>query len=226
MEETPPTSHNKRKAVLVEMIGDFSSPWCWVGKRRLDNFIRTSRCKRRFDVQVRSLPFLLDPSLLPAEELKCLRCPPSTPSPFSNELLRTATKVGFDLSDFRQANLARLASTVQGHCLLKYAEMELGLAAQNELAEMLYSSFLGTGSYPTLDLLIEYAKRVGMDATKTRMFLETRREEILVRVEAEQYAKRGVKQLPFFVLNGKAVFAGCQDFETILDAFEICPHIG
>ena len=45
-----------------------------------------------------------------------------------------------------------------------------------------------------------------------------------VRVEAARYAKRGVKQLPFFVLNGKAVFAGCQDFETILDAFEICPH--
>lgn len=220
------SSKIKRKVILVEMIGDFSSPWCWVGKRRLENVISTQRCSQLFDVQIRNLPFLLNPSLRPAEELKCLKCPPCTPSasPFSNELLRAAVKVGFDRSDFRQENMARRASTIQGHCLLKFAEMELGLDAQNDLAELLYASFLGAGSYPTLNQLIKYGKIVGLDPVKVKLFLETREEEMSVRVEAARYAKRGVKQLPFFVLNGKAVFAGCQDFETILDAFEICPH--
>ena len=215
----------KRKQILIEMIGDLSCPWCWVAKRRLDQVLASSDCASLYNVQVRNLPFLLNPSLPPAEELKCLHFPPTKPENFSPELLRCALRVGLgSTTNFRANNLARCASTVQAHCLLKFAEQQTDdLGIQYMLVERLFNSFLGNGTYPTIENMLKYVKEVGLNVEQARMFLESREEEGNLRVESLQYANRGVRQLPFFILNGKAMFAGYQDHTIIMQAMKICP---
>jgi len=222
----PPPFPDNRKPILIEIIGDLSCPWCYVSKRRLDLVLASNECQKRYNIRVRSLPLLLNPEYPPAEELKCLQFPPPKPSNFSPEILRIALRVGLGSTNFRANNLARRASTVQGHCLLKFAEMETdNLLIQHMLSERLYNSFLGDGEYPTLPNIIKLARQVGLDASKAKLFLESREEEANVRMESLQYLKQGVQQLPFFILNGKALFAGCQDHKTIMQAFEVAPWI-
>jgi predicted DsbA family dithiol-disulfide isomerase len=225
------TAIPQRKSILVEMIGDFSSGWCWVAKRRLEKVLSLSEVQEKYDVIVRHLPYLLNSSLPEAEELETMSAgtKPIVPQPFSQELYRIARRMGFkDIGNFRSNNLARSASTLQSHCLLKYCEMVQPYnfsENQLELAEAIYNSFLGNGTYPTLRNLSKMAEEhCGFDSKDVLLFLEQRSEEMLVRKEVYEYNKLGVKQLPFFVLNGKAVFAGCQEEEIMIKALEICPH--
>src|SRR5690606_25479419 len=53
----------ERKTVRVDVISDCVCPWCYVGKRRLDEAV--ARIGDRLDVQVAWHPFQLDPSLPP-----------------------------------------------------------------------------------------------------------------------------------------------------------------
>ena len=214
----------RKKHVYVEMIGDFSSPCSWCGKRQLEKVVLSNECQEQYTIQVRHLPFVCNPSLPEAEELQTMT-PPNLPPPFPPQVLRSALRVGLGNTVFRANNLARSASTLQSHCLLKFCEQtEPNLKIQSLLADLLYSSFLGNGNYPTMTNIVEHARAVGLDATQARLFLESREEEGLVRSEVDQYAKLGVQQLPFFILNGKAMFAGCQEHAVIMRALEECPY--
>src|SRR5690606_37203287 len=54
---------SERRSVRVDVISDCVCPWCYVGKRRLEEAVR--RVEDRLDVQVVWLPFQLDPALPP-----------------------------------------------------------------------------------------------------------------------------------------------------------------
>ena len=227
---TPPPPTPK-KNVHIEIIADFSSGWCWVALRRLNAVIHQPSVQLKYNITVRHLPYLLNPSAPEAEELMTMSSStkPPVPSSFSTELYQMAARVQLgNTVQFRSNNLARSASTVQSHCLLKYCEMMLpnDLSMQLKLADEIYNSFLGNGKYPTLQNLSKIAEtHCNFEQKKVLQFLETRDEEIQVRKEVYQYMKLGVKQLPFFVLNGKALFAGCQDPQMMQKALEVCPHM-
>ena len=97
------------------------------------------------------------------------------------------------------------------------------LATQSRLGDMLFNCFLGDGEHPNLKTLVKLAQEVGLDPEAAARYLESREAEAAVRAESDSYLARGVRELPFFVCNGKALFAGFQSPQVIRQAFEMCP---
>ena len=177
----------------------------------------------RFDVQTRVLPCVLDPTLPAPDAMRWLRRLPTEPQRFTGELMRCARKVGLAGAKFRNNNVARRANTTQSHALLRYAERVASLATQAELLGRIFNSFLGDGPFPNEKALLEHAVAVGLDADAARAYMQSREANEAVRAESEDYIKRGVKQLPFLVMNGKAILAGFCKREVIEECFEKCP---
>lgn len=210
-----------RKRILIEVILDTSDPWSYVGKRRLDEVICAS--KDVYDVQVRVLPCVLDASLPSAEAIRWLNRLPREPGHFSEDLWRCARKVSLTSSNFRNNNIARRANTVQSHALLRYTERVSSLATQSKLLDLIFNSFLGNGPYPHEETLVVLAKSVGLEPDAARSYMQSRQAHTAIRKESNEYVERGVKQLPFFVMNGKAIMAGFVRKEQLLECFEKCP---
>ena len=125
---------------------------------------------------------------------------------------------------FRNNNIARRANTTQSHALLRYTERVASLATQVKLLNLVFNSFLGDGPFPNAKSLLEHAAAVGLDGSAAQAYIESQEASAAMRIESADYIKRGVKQLPFFVMNGKAILAGFCEHEVIRDCFEKCPN--
>ncbi len=98
------------------------------------------------------------------------------------------------------------------------------LATQSRLGDLLFNCFLGDGDYPDAKTLAKLAQQVGLDPEAAMRYLESREAEAAIRAESNAYLARGVRELPFFVCNGKALFAGFQAPQVIRQALELCPR--
>ena len=155
--------------------------------------------------------------------MRWLRRLPTEPQRFTSELVRCARKVGLSGAKFRNNNVARRVNTTQSHALLRYAERVASLATQSELLGLIFNSFLGDGPFPNESALLKHAAAVGLDVDAARSYMQCREANTTVRMESDDYIKRGVKQLPFLVMNGKAILAGFCKHEVIEECFEKCP---
>ncbi|MCX5068400.1 DsbA family oxidoreductase [Micromonospora lupini] len=197
----------------IEIYADVVCPWCYLGKRRLDEALA------RYDgeVTVRYRPFQLDPS------------PVSEPRPVIDALAEkfggperarqmVARAVQAAAGDGLRLDYdsAVAANTFDAHRLVAYAA-ERGRAA--EMVEALYQAhFTGGVDLGSREALAAVAGGIGLDAADARRFLDS--DERTAELAAELAAARdlGITGVPTFVLAGKYAVSGAQETETLLAA--------
>ncbi|MFG3688905.1 DsbA family protein [Micromonospora sp. NPDC047740] len=197
----------------IEIYADVVCPWCWIGKRRLEQALASYDG----EVSVRFRPFQLDPT--PVTEPKPLV--EALAAKFGGReraegmfthVTQVAAGVGLDLHFDRAVH----ANTFEAHRLIRFAT-ERGRAA--ELVEALYQAHFTDGvDVGSTDALVKVAAGVGLDETETRAYLESnlgRREVATDLTEARQL---GVSSVPTFALAGKYAVTGAQEPETLLAA--------
>ncbi|WP_089154808.1 DsbA family oxidoreductase [Micromonospora sp. NBS 11-29] len=197
----------------IEIYADVVCPWCWIGKRRLEQALAAYDG----EVTVRYRPFQLDPT------------PVTEPRPLLDALAekfggrdkaegmaahvsRVAADAGLDLRFDR----AVAANTFDAHRLVRFAA-ERDRAA--EVVERLYRAHFQDGvDVGSVDALVTLAGEVGLDEAEARAFLESSLGRREVAGDLSTAHQLGVSSVPTFVLAGKYAVVGAQEPETLLAA--------
>ncbi len=197
----------------IEIYADVVCPWCWIGKRRLEQALEAYDG----DVTVRFRPFQLDPT------------PVTEPKPLLEALgdkfggrdkaegmaahvTGVAAGAGLDLRFDR----AVAANTFDAHRLVRFAT-ERGRSA--EMVERLYRAHFHDGvDVGSIDALVTLAGEAGLDETEARQYLESNLGRREVAADLSAAHQLGVSSVPTFVLAGKYAVTGAQEPETLLAA--------
>lgn len=199
----------------IDIISDVMCPWCIVGYRRLEQALS------QFDdleVKLQWHPFELNPAMGPegqhlgehiAEKYG------STPEQ-STQNRQRLTQMGADLGfEFNFSDASRIYNTLQAHQLLYWAA-ESG--KQTELKLALFSSYFTDQKNPDdIEVLIEAATKVGLDADDARAVLTDKRFETAVKEEEQLWISRGIQAVPAIVFNQQYLISGAQDPDTIAE---------
>jgi predicted DsbA family dithiol-disulfide isomerase len=197
----------------IEIYADVICPWCYIGKRRLDEALASYKG----EVTVRYRPFQLDPSPVP-EPLPLVQAlagkfgGPERARQMVDHVTQVAAGDGLRLDYDR----AVIANTFDAHRLVSYAT-DHGRAA--EMVEALYQAHFNNGvDVGSREALAALAGDIGLDAADARRFLDS--DERVADIEAQLATARdlGITGVPMFVLAGKYAVSGAQEVQTLLAA--------
>ncbi|WP_434742269.1 DsbA family oxidoreductase [Micromonospora sp. SH-82] len=197
----------------IEIYSDVVCPWCWIGKRRLEQALAS------YDghVPVRYRPFQLDPS------------PVAEPTPLvdalgakfggrerAEQMADQVTRVGAQVGLAMNFDRAVTANTFDAHRLIRYAHTQ---AKGPEVVEALHRAHFGDGvDIGSRAALAEVAAGVGLDAEAVRGYLDSDAGSAEVTADLAAAREIGVSSVPTFVIAGKYVVTGAQEPETLLAA--------
>ncbi len=203
----------------LTVVSDAICPWCWIGKKRLDDalaMLATSDPGLRFELAF--FPFMLNPDM-PDEgvERAAYRTAKFGSIERARELDANVTAAGAGAGlDFRLEAIARTPNTTNAHRLSRFAA-EAGL--QHAVMEAIFRAyFKGGRDIGDVSVLGDIAAEAGMDrgAVTERLMGTEGREE--VRAEAAAASRAGISGVPTFVLNRHILFSGAQSPDTIAEA--------
>ncbi|MGC4808372.1 DsbA family oxidoreductase [Micromonospora sp. DT233] len=197
----------------IEIYADVVCPWCYIGKRRLEQALESYDG----EVTIRYRPFQLDPS------------PVSTPQPLidglaakfgdrarAEQMLAQVTQVAAGAGLRLDFDRAVTANTFDAHRLVRYAT---GRGRAAEAVDALYRAYftdgVDVGSRPALARI---AAEVGLDENDVRTFLDSDADVAELTAELAAARSLGVTSVPTFVLAGKYAVTGAQEPQTLLAA--------
>jgi predicted DsbA family dithiol-disulfide isomerase len=203
----------------IEIYADVVCPWCWIGKRRLEQALESYDG----DVTIRYRPFQLDPT------------PVTEPRPLVDALAakfggreraeamfaqvsQVAAGVGLELHFDRAVQ----ANTFEAHRLIRFATER---DRATEMVDALYRAHFTDGiDVGSTDALVKLAAEVGLDEAETRGYLESNLGRREVAADLAAAHQLGVSSVPTFVLAGKYAVTGAQEPETLLAALTEVEH--
>ncbi|MFI2648780.1 DsbA family protein [Micromonospora fulviviridis] len=197
----------------IEIYADVVCPWCWIGKRRLEQALASYDG----EVTVRFRPFQLDPTPVtePKPLIEALGAKfggRDKAEGMAAHVTQVAKGAGIDMHFDR----AVAANTFEAHRLVRFAT-ERGRAA--ELVERLYRAHFQDGiDIGSTDALVELAAEVGLDENEAREYLRSNLGRREVAADLSAAHQLGVSSVPTFVLAGKYAVTGAQEPETLLAA--------
>ena len=201
--------------MLIEMWTDYACPFCYIGKRRLEEAIK--QVDHKIEVVYRC--FELDPTAerdisdsiyeklakkygMSLEQAK-LNC---------NNMEEMARESGLDY----QFDTMKLTNTFDAHRLTMYAKTQ-GL--MNEMAErMLHAFFTESKHIGDHSTLIDLAVEIGLNREKVTNLLNSDEMTDAVRSDEQEAQQLGIQGVPFFLINRKYAISGAQPVETFIEA--------
>ena len=207
---------NKMK---IEVWSDYVCPFCYIGKRLLEQALETFPHRDQVEVVYKS--FELHPGVennpnMSINELIANKygMPIEQAEAMNQQVIQRAAEVGlnYNFDQMKQTN------TVKSHRLTKYAETK---GKGGELTERLLSAhFVESKFLGDDETLLLLAAEVGLDQTEVEHVLSSDAflEEVLKdQAEGQQL---GVQGVPFFVLNRKYGISGAQPLEVFTQTLE------
>lgn len=201
----------------VDVVADFVCPFCFIGKRRFDEALRSVRGP----VDVTWYPFQLNPEIpsegLPFQEYLTRRFGKSSDiEPVLAHLKRQGTEVGID---FRFDKLRHVPNTLPIHQLMYIAEAKG--ADQSSLADQLLAAFFEQGrNIGERDELVDIAAAHGLTAEDVDTAIDTDGISQIVLSREQQVRGSGISGVPGFLLNRRLLVVGAQSSETFVNAFD------
>jgi predicted DsbA family dithiol-disulfide isomerase len=195
----------------IDVYSDLVCPWCFVGKRRLEQAIAGR------DVEVAWRPYELNPTMPKAGMARAdYRKAKFGTLERSRELEQRVLEAGRTVDiPFEFGKIERTPNTFDGHRLMWLAGRE---GRQGELAERLFTAYFIDGrDLGDRAVLRDAAEKAGLDA---RGFLEGDGGAKEVREEEAAGAALGVQGVPFFVFGGTIALSGAQPPEVLLEALQ------
>jgi len=207
--------------VRVDIWADISCPWCYVGKRHLEQAL--DRFPHRDGVEIVWRSFELEPmaprtrdaSESYVEQLaKSCRTQRPQAQAMIDRMVDIAAEVGLELHFER----VRGGNTFDAHRLLQLAR-ERG--AQHALDERLRRAYHTEGqAIGDRDALAALAREAGLDDAEVCEVLDGDRYTAEVRRDESIARELGITGVPYFVVSGRIGVSGAQPTEVLLGALE------
>jgi predicted DsbA family dithiol-disulfide isomerase len=207
--------------IKVDIWSDVACPWCYIGKRKLENAISTFTAEgSQTPIQVEYHSFLLNPDMpvdYEGSQTDYLADHKGMPRDqvisMTERLVGIAASVGlkYDMEHMHMTN------TVLAHQLLQYAKTQ---GKQVEMKERIMSAhFVEALHVGRADVLAQLAAEVGLDRAEVMRVLESGEYLPAFEADIEQARAYGISGVPFFVIDGKYGISGAQNPETFVGAF-------
>lgn len=201
----------------ILVYSDLICPWCYIGKRRMEEALRQMPDGQKTSVSWR--PFQLNPGM-PSEgmERKAYRTEKfgswERALARDEQIIETGKTLGLH---FRYDLQLNTPNTFDSHRLVWLAGKS-GL--QDAIVEALFRAYFCEGvNLSRKKNLIEIGLKAGMAAAELEQFYESNQGIAEVTEEEEKGRKLGITGVPFFILNGRLSISGAQSPETFLEAF-------
>lgn len=204
----------------IEIWSDYACPFCYIGKRRLEQALEKFPHREQVEVQFKS--YELDPNS------------PRDLNQDIHEMLSDKYGVSVDEAKRMNQGVGQQASevgltfnfdkmiptnTFDAHRLTHFAKTK---NMDKQLAEkLLYAHFTESRHLGDHEVLADIAEETGIDRNEALSFLadETALADE-VRGDEQVAQQMGVRGVPFFVINQKYGISGAQPTETFLSALE------
>jgi len=204
----------------VDIWSDIACPWCYIGKRRLEQALLLLH--ERVAVQVTWHSFELNPNAPQKSEdgryVERLAKKYGTTSLEAEQMIArvrdTARADGLDLN----FDVIRPGNTFDAHRLLHLAKQQ-GL--QDTLKERFFRAYFCEGAEIGVSAtLMTLATEVGLSEQRVRSVLSSEEFAADVRQDESDARELGVSGVPFFVLGGRYAVSGAQPVELLKSALE------
>jgi predicted DsbA family dithiol-disulfide isomerase len=203
----------------IEIWSDIACPWCYIGRRRLENAL--AQFEHRDQVEVIWRSFQLDPSA------------PREYDGSINQMLAELKGIDTHRAEAMHAHVTALAAqegldyrfdsvrpgnSFDAHRLIHLAARH-GL--QSEMKERVQKAYFTDGlSYSDPDTLVRLAVEVGLDADEVRQMLAGSDHAADVRADIRRAQMIGISGVPFFLFDEKFAVSGAQPAELFTTALE------
>lgn len=205
--------------LTLTVVSDAICPWCWIGKRRLDEALEAlAGTDPGLSFSVAFFPFMLNPDMpedgVAREEYRIAKFGSLERS---RELDARVAEAGRGAGlTFRHDLMLRTPNTTAAHCLSRFAA-EAGV--QRPVMEAIFRAYFEEGrDIGDAATLAAIAADAGMDGAAVAARLAAGEARDDVRAEAAAAARAGISGVPTFVLNRHVLFSGAQAPETIAEA--------
>jgi predicted DsbA family dithiol-disulfide isomerase len=201
-----------RKSLTVDVVSDVVCPWCYIGKKRLEDALAEVD---DVDVTVRWHPFFLNP-WVPSEGISredYLTKKFGSVESYHGIAARVAEAAAAEGLLYRPDGVRRQPNTLDCHRLIHWAAA-IGRAGEMK-QKLMELYFRGEGDLTDREVLVEAAAACGLDRDETRKRLAGDEDVELVSRQAEQAARAGVSGVPTFILGGAYGLSGAQPAEQL-----------
>ncbi len=203
--------------ISVDVVSDVACPWCYIGKKHLENAI--GQLQNEFDFKIEFHPFQLDPTL-PKEGI-------DSKTYFLNkfgseerleQIFQRVESIGNSLGiEFDFKNIVKAINTLPLHAILKTAAVE---NIQLKVAAELFESYMvKPKDLSDEKVLIIIMEKFGWGAEKTLSVINDPALKESIKKEIQGYQQMQISGVPFFIVNNKYGISGAQPAETFIQAF-------
>jgi predicted DsbA family dithiol-disulfide isomerase len=198
--------------MFIDIVSDLICPWCFIGKRRLDQVLATPVGA---GVVPRWRPYQLYPNL-PADGMErgaLMRMRFGAGAErrgVPQAILDQAASLGIEL---RYDRVQRVPNTFNGHRLVDWAGTGV---AQHRLMDALFRAYFCEGrDLGDFETLADAAAYAGLDRVAALEFLRSDARVDEVRSDIEYAVEAGVSGVPSFVLPNGYAIPGAQSAEVL-----------
>jgi len=201
--------------ITVDVVSDVCCPWCYLGKRRLDQAIERLD---GVDVVVTWRPFQLDPTIPPGgvDRKRYMQSKFGDGGRIDEIHARLAELGAIEGIDYDFEAIKIAPNSLNAHRLLRWAAEAW---VQTPMKERLLALYWTEGAdIGDLDVLADAAAAVGLDRSVIRKRLEGDEDRDTVTAEIASFQRMGVRGVPTFILEQKYAVSGAQDIAVLVDA--------
>lgn len=201
--------------LVIEMVSDLVCPWCWLGKRRMDDAIKLVP---DLEVELIFRPFELDPTI-PAEGVDYkAHMKEKFGSDAGKDRANAMRQALIDYGEaegipYRFDQITRRPNSFNAHRLVRWAQgQQKGAAAKEALFKAYFSDGRDIGE---TDVLVDIAREIDLDPTIVAELLPTDADVQNVRNEEALFQQMGISGVPTYIANRRVAVQGAETAEKL-----------
>ncbi|WP_156879278.1 DsbA family oxidoreductase [Salinimicrobium xinjiangense] len=205
--------------ITVDIWSDVRCPFCYIGKRHLEQALE--KFENKDEVKVEWHSYQLDPNLETRPEISTIDyfvTAKNVSEEQAREMIAGAQKMGNDSGLEWDLENTVLANSFRAHQVIQLAK-EKGLG--NEIEEAFFKAYFSEGkNIDDEETMVETAESIGLASEEVREALKNESYSYAVKQDEMQARNIGVRGVPFFVFNNKYAVSGAQPSTAFLEVLQ------
>jgi predicted DsbA family dithiol-disulfide isomerase len=203
------------KPVRIEAVSDVVCPWCFIGKKRLEQAIAMTP---GIQAEVHFRPYFLNDWIplegMPREQYLVAKF--GSPEAYKRIAGRVAAAAAAEGLVYAPDRIDRQPNTRDPHRLIRWAE---AIGKAPEMKQRLMDLYFTEGAgLSDRDVLVQAAADAGLDPAQVRADLASGKDVAEVEREALAAKDAGFQGVPVFIFGGKFAVSGAQAPEYLAQA--------
>lgn len=203
--------------VRIDVVSDVVCPWCFIGKHRLEAALAL---KPGIAVEVHYRPYYLN-DWIPREGMsreQYLTTKFGSPDRYKDIAKRVTAAAAEEGLVYASDKIKSQPNTIDCHRLIRWAG---NIGKSPEMKQRLMDLYFTEGADLTqLDVLVQAAADVGLDADEVRAALASDQDVETIEQESQEAKNAGIEGVPCFIFAGKFAVSGAQSPEYLAQAIE------